>query len=102
MVGVEAVQRLDQPDRRDLLEIVQWHAATPIEAPGDRVGEREMCPDQPFTGPGIAVLRVRAEVCRVTPAIGPAVRDAAVARRRAVGVAGSSRRDGCSAPRLRR
>ena len=77
MIGVKALKRLDQAQRRDLLKILQRHPGAPGKAPGDRVGEREMRPNQPLTSRRIAVLGVRAKVRRVTPVIGLGPCDAA-------------------------
>ncbi len=91
MIGVEALQRLDQAQRRDLLEVLERHAATTVVAPGDRVGEREISPDQPLTSLRVTAISVRAEVRRVTTPIGLTPRAAVPAPGRACSrVAGSS------------
>ena len=59
---VIAVQRLEQPDRGDLPQVIERNPVTAIEAPRDRVGERQVPVDQSLAGPGVAVVGVGAEV----------------------------------------
>ena len=66
MGRVIAVQRLEQPDGGDLLEVLERNPLAAIEAPRDRVGKRQVVADQAFAGPRIAVVGVGAEICCVT------------------------------------
>ena len=63
MSGVIAVQRLEQPDGGDLLEVLKRNSLAAIEAPRDRVGKRQVVADQAFAGPRFAVVGVGAEIC---------------------------------------
>ena len=73
MSWVVAVQRLEQPDGGDLLEVLERNPLAAIEAPRDRVGERQVVADQAFAGLWIAVVGVGAEICCVTLAVVPGV-----------------------------
>ena len=61
VVGVKAIQGLDQTERRDLLQVLERHPVAAVKAPRDRVGEREMGSQQAFTGVRVAVLARRRE-----------------------------------------
>ncbi len=56
-VEVEAVDRLDQPDRADLDQVVEWFALAGI-ATGDRPHERHVLFDQLVARPLVAFLVV--------------------------------------------
>ena len=66
MTGVIALQRLQQAERRDLLEVVERHPAATIKAPRDRVGKRQVCTDQPFASLTVTVIGLGTEVCPLT------------------------------------
>ena len=50
VVGVKAIQGLDQTERRDLLQVLKRHPAAAVKAPRDRGGERQIGSEQAFTG----------------------------------------------------
>ena len=58
VIGVIALQRLQQAHRRDLLEVVERHPAATVKAPRDRVGERQVCTDQPLASFMVTVIGV--------------------------------------------
>ena len=66
---VEAVDRLDQADRRDLDEVLELLAA-PGVAPRERLGERKVVLDQPLAGSEVTTLVVGAQELSVR-ALGP-------------------------------
>ena len=59
-IEVEAVDRLDQPERGDLLEILELLAATGVAA-RERRDERHEVRDQPVAGGDVALLAVGAQ-----------------------------------------
>ena len=65
VVGVKAIQRLDQTQRRDLLQILERHPVAAVKTPRDRIGERKIGSNQAFTGVRVAVLRVGAKIRRL-------------------------------------
>ena len=69
MSWVIAVQRLEQPDGGDLLEVLERNPLAAIDASRDRVGKRQVAADQAFGGPRSAVVGVGAEICCLTLAV---------------------------------
>ena len=88
VVGVKAVQCLDQTECRDLLQVLKRHPVAAVKAPRDRIRERQIGASQAFTGVRVAVLRISAKVCRLVAALSPS--SGAVVRRHG----GSRRREG--------